>query len=101
MKIIPKKTMPTTEEIKAFAEAKGFEEAVCDCRDLPPRQAVDCEFCGNKGAVYVMQGVTWPPVAIEMMMAYEDKHKAIVDVLLHVAAAQTETNKLLLDALNK
>ena len=89
--------MPTTEEIKAFAAAKGFEEERCMasqvCRPT-------CPDCGGKGVVYVMHGVTWPPVAIEMMMSYEDKHKAIADALLHVAASQTATNQLLLDALN-
>jgi len=59
-------TMPTTEEIKAFAEAEGFEEQSCENElGCPP----NCYECGGKGIVYIMHGVTWPPVAIEMMMA--------------------------------
>lgn len=91
-------TMPTAEEIRDFAAEEGFREQGCE-NELGC--GTDCPDCGGKGVVYIMHGVTWPPVAIEMMMADKHKHKAIVDALLHVAAAQTATNQLLLDALDK
>jgi hypothetical protein len=85
--------MPTTEEIKAFAEAEGFKEercmASCPCHPT-------CPDCGGKGVVYVMHGVTWPPVAIEMMMTDRARRDEIsaaakaASVALHHARGQDD-----------
>lgn len=82
--------MPSLEEIRAFAEAEGFIEYYCE---NVPRCGADC---GGKGVVYIMHGVTWPPVAIEMMMADRARRNEIsasakaASAALHHARGQND-----------
>jgi hypothetical protein len=88
-----RKIMPTAEEIRDFAAEEGFREQGCE-NELGC--GTDCPECGGKGVVYIMHGVTWPPVAIEMMMADRARREEFAaaakdaSVSLHHARGQND-----------
>jgi hypothetical protein len=80
-------TMPTTEEIKAFAEAEGFEVRTCGHFGRLIAVNHKCELCGGTGEYFFMHETAWPPAAIEMMMADRARRNEIAAAAKDASAA--------------
>jgi hypothetical protein len=77
-KLYRKNNMQNLEEIKAFAEAEGFEVRTCGhfARSLVPL-VKNCELCGDTGFYFLAQETAWPPAALTMMMADRARREEI------------------------
>ena len=80
--------MPNLEEIKAFAQAEGFEIRTCGhfARSLVPL-VKNCELCGDTGFYFLAHETAWPPAALEMMMADRARRNEIAAAANAASAA--------------